>query len=208
VITANGVLEGYEDVQRILEGLPDKLVKGPFTRAGRRVAINIANQATRNTPRRAVEGKDGLGHLQDRFTYKQKAGATKGATIFVVGSASGAKNKINHLVEDGTKARFTGFATQYKTIRGGEVTKLRRYRTATGAWRTERIKVQRNKKVSAGSFRRTGADRSFVSAQYRGVMPAFHQLQKAGDSTPVNTLMTEELRAGLIKLADKTSSAG
>lgn len=200
------MLKGYDELLSTLDQLPDRVQNRVFRLAGRKASKQVAEQAKRNSPRRHKDGKDGLGHLADRFTFVQRVYRSANKTVFVIGSASGKKNRINHLVEFGTGQRWTGHKT--RTIRqgAGHFIKKRRVKNAAGQWKTVTEVVSKSRRISVGSIRKQNYDGSPARMSYRGYMPAFHQLGNAWKSVAVESIVVEQVRAGLQRIADKSGS--
>lgn len=206
MLTFTALFKGYDELHAVLDSIPDRVQTRVFRLAGRKVGKAIAQQAKVNTPRRDKDGKDGLGHLQDRFDYVQRVYRKDGKTVFVMGSKSGTKNRINHLVERGTNQRWTGHKTnRVKRANAGLITRTRKVRTASGGWKTIKEQVRKNdSRVSAGSLRKTNADGSLASMSYRGRMPAYRQLERAVASVNVESMVADEVRAGLQRILDRS----
>lgn len=198
------MLKGYDELLATLDAIPDRVQNRVFRLAGRKASKAVAEAATRNTPRRRKDGPDGLGHLQDRFTFVQRVYRANNKTVFVIGSASGKKNRINHLVEYGTGQRWTGHKTARVRASAGSFTRRRRVKTASGGWTTVTETVQRSKQISAGSLRKQNYDGSPMRMSFRGYMPAFHQLANAWNSVAVESIVVEQVRAGLQRIADRS----
>ena len=204
----NQILKGYDELHAILDEIPDRVQTRIFRLAGRKVGKAVAAQATTNTPRRATEGKDGLGHLQDRYDFVQRVYRASGKTVFVIGSKSGSKNRINHLVEEGTNQRWTGHKTRRVRQPGATMVRNRKVKRPGGGYRTVKETVRkRDTRVSAGSIRKQNSDGTLASMSYRGRMPAYHQLRKAWDAVDVEGIVETEVRAGLQRIADRNSSS-
>ena len=133
------------------------------------------------------------------------SGFTSGVTVNIVGGQTGPKchNRINHLVELGTKRRFTNSKTIYRRVREGVVTRSRPVRTASGGYRTIKEKVARVRLRSIESVeKKRGKPRL-----NRGIMPAFHQLARAVAETSVEQIYETEIRAGLQRIADRAAKS-
>jgi hypothetical protein len=210
VLKFREILNGYDELMQTLDDIPNRVQNRVFRLAGRKAGKAVAQKAMAYTPRRKVAGKDGLGHLADRFTSVQRVYRATNKTIFVVGSESGAKNRINHLVEFGTNNRWTGHRTRYvNRAVPGTITRNRRVKTASGGWKTVKETTRRrDKRISAGSLRKLNADGTLAHMAYRGRMPAYHQLKRAWDETPVDQIVVDNIRAGLQRIADKNAANG
>jgi hypothetical protein len=200
-------MSGEKELLALLGELPERIQNRVFRFAGRKVGNAIAQRAAALTPRHRtnVHGPRTNRHLADSFINKQKVYRASETTVNIVGGQTGTMghNRINHLVEEGTAQRFTNSRSKYKTISRGLVTRTRKVKTASGGWRTVKVKEQSTKKQSIGSFRKGPGARL-----NRGRMPAFHQLAKAVAETPVEQIYENEIRAGLQRIADRAAKAG
>lgn len=200
-------MSGEKELLALLGELPERVQTRVFRFAGRKVGNAVAQRAAALTPQRQtrVHGPRPNRHLKDSFINKQKVYRASETTVNIVGGQTGAMghNRINHLVEEGTAQRFTNSRSKYKTVSRGLVTRTRKVKTASGGWRTVKVKEQSTKKQSIGSFRKGPGARL-----NRGRMPAFHQLAKAVAETPVEQIYENEIRAGLQRIADRAAKAG
>lgn len=202
------ILKGQEELLKTLEEIPERIQNRVFRFAGRKAARAVAERARMLTPRANKDSKNGLGHLQDRFTSVQRVYRSSGTTVFIVGSESGAKNRINHLVEFGTNQRWTGHKTRRTSQAGGTYLRNRKVKTASGGYRTiKEVARKRDKRLSAGSIRRMGYGNVPIAMAYRGRMPAFHQLGRAWKEVPVDQILTTEITKGLQRIADRSSAS-
>lgn len=158
-------IDGQEELRRILSSLGERVTKRVLNNAGKRAAKMVADKATQLTPRAKKKNKRYANrpHLQDTMTVVSKT--YRGAlTVFVIGPRAGV-SPHKHLVEKGTKQRFTGQRTVYSDV-GSKLVK-----TKGGGYRTKRIR-------KGTGTRLTGGIRI-----NRGVMPAAWFMRRAWTAT-------------------------
>lgn len=190
------MVSGEKDLLAALADFPNRVQNRLLRHGNKKAGAQIAARTSQNTPRRTPSRGE---HLADRMISKQVTYRGKNATtVNIIGGQSGGHNRINHLVEEGTAQRFTAHATKYKRT-DEPVLRKRRVKTAQG-WRTKMVQERRSTKKSIGSFA-TGRG----VAMNRGRMPAFHQLKRAAEQTPIMDIMEQEIRRGLQRLADRTT---
>lgn len=187
------LLTGQEALLQTLAAIPERVQNRVFRLAGRKAGKAIAVRAGQLTPRQKKPVPE---HLADRMISKQKVYKT--STVNIIGGRSGGHNRINHLVEEGTAQRFTRHKSAYGPGTSRVVMRSRKVQTKSGGWRTVKVQEVVRKKKSLGSrYVGTGIARN------RGKMPAFHQLRRAVEQTPVKQIMETEIRGALQRIADK-----
>jgi hypothetical protein len=208
-VTYKAILEGAKELQAILADVPDRVQNRVFRFAGRKVGDAIAKRTmailrSELQPHRDIMGPRRNRPLRESYINKQIVYRRSATTVNIVGGQTGrmGNNRVNHLVEHGTKQRFTAHKSKYETVPGQLVIQKRRTKTANG-WKTVKTQVRRSVKRSIGSFA-TGRG----IARNRGTMPAFNQLSRAVAETPVADIYDKELRAGLQRIFDRAAKAG
>lgn len=188
------IVSGQDELMGTLAAIPERVQNRVFRASQKKVGKAVADRAKSLTPRNEKSSKP---HLADSYLVKQKSYRSTNTTVTVVGARSG--SRINHLVELGSAERYTHHRSSYRTVSVGTKFINRKVKTASGGWRTVKEKVNKTQRKSIGSVR-TGAGRP----AYRGVMPAFHQLKKAVEQTPVEELMVQGIKDGLQRIADRS----
>lgn len=158
-------IQGQQQLIEQLKAFGPRVVKRVLNNAGKRASKIVADKAKQLTPRAKKKNKQYANrpHLQDTMTVVSKT--YRGAlTVFVIGPRAGV-SPHKHLVEKGTKHRFTGQRTVYSDV-GSKLVKTR-----GGGYRTKRIR-------KGTGTRLTGGIRI-----NRGVMPAFWFMRRAWAAT-------------------------
>jgi len=173
--------EGLVPLIQELRKLDQKLANKTLKAAGKKASQLIETSLKRNTPKAKKKNKQyrGSPHLRDTMRTRSRSYNRGRAIVFLIGPESG-KSPHAHLVERGTRRRFTGHSTVYqKTRTGNKVFRRVAFTTKTGKQRTKRILVDESKKKSTGSFR----DPNKGGVRNRGIMPAFRMVERTNRET-------------------------
>jgi hypothetical protein len=205
-VTYKTVLTGMKDLQAMLAEMPDRVQNRVFRHAGRKVGQAVANKAMAILKMELKKPEPGRPHraLRESYINKQVVYRASATTVNIVGGQTGrmGNNHVNHLVELGTKPRWTGSQTEYVAA-GRMIMANRKVTRADGSIRTIKQKVLSRNRKSIGSKAIAGRVQ-----RYRGVMPAYHQLKRASDATPTAQIWEQEVIAGLQRIADRAAKAG
>lgn len=178
---------GMAKIQTMLKVLPKRVRNGAMRKAGKEAAAIVRRNVQPLVPMSGERDDKSYIHLRQGIISKVK---TYKNTVFVaVGPRSGAKLFHAHLIEFGTKPRYTRHTSRYDTVG------TKRIKTRVNG------KLQyRNKRIrkSAGSFLDPNKAKK-GSVRYTGVGPAYHYMSRGWSQSEAGVVATieTELRKAL-----------
>lgn len=174
-------------IQTILKVLPKRLRNGAMRKAGRQAADIVRRTVQPLVPVSGERSEESYIHLRQGIISKVKT--YNNAIVAVVGPKTNAKLFHAHLIEFGTRPRYTRHTSRYEKV--GE----RRIKTKVGGkigYRTKRIRK------SIGSFLDERKAKK-GPVRYTGVGPAYHYLSRGWKQAQPGVIATieTELRKAL-----------
>lgn len=185
-----------------LNGIPQKLQNQTLRAAGKKAMTPVMATAKALTPYGTkAKGVIDMRHMRDTITMKIARYTRKKAAAFafIVGPESPQVNHA-HLVESGTKPRYTRHTTRYRNVAGRRVRVAKPVRFGNGRWSTKKVERNFNTRVSVGSFRDY---KKLGKPKYTGVMPAFEPMQRAWAQKRflAHLILEREINKGIAKAA-------
>lgn len=178
---------GMAQIQTMLKVLPKRIRNGAMRKAGKEAAAIVRRNVQPLVPQSGNRDEKSYMHLRQGIISKVKT--YKNSVFVVVGPRSGAKLFHAHLIEFGTKPRYTRHTSKYQTIG------------------TKRIKTRVNGKIQYRSKQIRRSTGSFLdqnkakkgSVRFTGVGPAYNYMSRGWAKCEAGVVATieTELRKAL-----------
>jgi len=187
VMSLSFKVDGLRPLLNTFQQLPGECRTAVLIPAAKRASRTMVRSIARYTPFNKRMRKTAKPHMRDSLTSVVEDYSKTQTVVAVVGNESGQAPHA-HLVEEGTKPRWTNHKTQYRrmAVRARQIIKKGKVR-----WVTEK------QKKSIGSFIKDKRKPTW----YRGRMPAYHPVArgiKACEAT-VGQQLKKDIESGLTR---------